>query len=185
MRTPNHPDIYIHPTANVHADAVIGKGTRIWDWTKVREGARIGSGCSFGQGCYVDVEVIVGNDCKVQNGVSLYRGVIIGDRVFVGPNVTFTNHRIPRAFAGHWELSYTHIEDGASIGANATLVCGIRLGAYCIIAAGSVVTQNVPAYGLVMGNPARLVDYVTRSGRRLHWPLDGELPKIEILEAED
>lgn len=174
-------NVFVHPTATVHDDAIIGAGTRIWDWSKVRERARIGAGCNIGQSVYVDMDAVIGDGCKVQNGVSIYHGVTIKDRVFVGPNAVFTNDMFPRAFSTNWEVTPTLVEEGASIGANATIRCGITLGAYSMVAAGSVATKDVPAHGLVMGNPARLVDYVTRSGKRMNWDMAGPAPAAEAL----
>ena len=162
--------VFIHPTATVHSDADIGTGTKIWDLAKVREGTRIGNNCIVGQGVYVDTGVIIGNACKIQNGVNIYNGVTIGDRVFVGPSATFTNDLYPRAHSVDWKIVPTVVEDGASIGANATIICGIRLGANCMVAAGAVVTRDVPAHGLVMGNPGRLAGYVVVDGRKIEAP---------------
>lgn len=173
--------VYIDPTAEVDASAEIGAGTRIWNWTKVREKARVGARCSIGQGVYIDREVVIGDGCKIQNGVSLYQGMTIGDGVFIGPNATFTNDRFPRADSPEWEVVPTTIEKGASIGANATVRCGIRLGAYCMVAAGAVVTADVPPHGLVAGTPARLVDYVDRTGRPLRHAMEGPPPGPEYL----
>lgn len=179
------PAIYIDPTAEVHPNAVIGAGTNIWNWTKVRETARIGKNCNIGQCIYIDANAVIGNDCKIQNGVSIYHGVMIGDRVFVGPNVTFTNDLYPRAANPGWKITSTKVDDGVSIGANATIVCGVTLGANCMIAAGAVVTRDVPPHGLVMGQPARLVDYVTEAGRRLNHDVSGEPPAAEALNSVD
>lgn len=160
-------DVFIHPTADVSDAADIGEGTRIWHEGQVREGARIGKDCRLGKGVYVDVNVIVGDRVKIQNGVSLYNGVTVEQDVFLGPNVTFTNDPYPRAFSEGWKIRPTLIHEGASIGATATIVCGVTLGRYSMIAAGSVVTVDVPDYGLVMGNPATLERYICQCGRRL------------------
>ena len=141
----------------------------IWNWSKVRERATIGDATNIGQSNYIDIDVRIGTRCKLQNGVYIYAGVTLGDDVFVGPNATFTNDRVPRAHLPHWKIVDTLVEDGASIGANATIVCGITLGRHCMIAAGAVVTRDVPAFALVMGSPARIFDYVTASGRRVGW----------------
>lgn len=159
---------YIDPTAEVHPDTEIWPGVNIWNWTKVREGASIGEDTTIGQSAYIEYDSVIGKRCKIQNGVSVYHGVTIGDDVFIGPNATFTNDRVPRAHSPHWAISRTIVEDGASIGANATILCGITLGKHCMIAAGAVVTKDVPPHALVMGHPARVVDYVTVKGRRLH-----------------
>jgi len=158
---------FVHDSAVVHQDANIGMGTRIWDWVKIRENATVGENCILGQSVYVDINVTIGSRCKIQNGVSVYQGVSLGDDVFVGPNATFTNDRAPRAFSENWQIIPTIVEEGASIGANATIICGVTLGRYCMIAAGAVVTKSIPPFGLVMGNPGRVVDYVDEAGNRL------------------
>ena len=160
-------DIYIHPAAHVAPDAKIGKGTKIWINVQVRENAEIGAGCIISKDVYIDHGVTIGDHCKIQNGVSVYHGVTLGDEVFVGPNVVFTNDRVPRAFNKEWKITPTRIERGASLGANSTIVCGTVVGEYAMVAAGSVVTRDVPPYTLVMGNPARAVARVDRSGNRV------------------
>lgn len=172
---------YIDPTAIVHPDAIVGDGVMIWNWTKVRERAHIGDMTSIGQCVYVDVETRIGARCKIQNGVSIYHGVTIGDDVFVGPNATFTNDLVPRAHSQNWKILETIVENGTSIGANATVICGVQLGRHSLIAAGAVVTKDVPAHAVVMGCPARVVDYITLTGRQLHVnPSDG-VPDDRIL----
>lgn len=156
---------FIHPTAIVDDRALVSEGVSIWQWTAVRELASIGEGCTIGQGVYIDHGVSLGRGCKVQNGVSVYHGVTLGDAVFVGPRAAFTNDRFPRADSGEWDVVPTTVERGASIGANATIVCGVIIGERSMVAAGAVVTRDVPPYGLVMGNPARLVDFVDDTGR--------------------
>lgn len=155
---------FIHPRAEVEEDAVIGSGTRIWHGAHVRTGARIGADCVIGKDVYVDKNVTIGDRVKVQNGVSLYSGVVIEDDVFIGPEVTFTNDRYPRAFNVHWKKVPTVVKKGATIGANATIVCGVAIGEYALVGAGSVVTKDVPSFSLVVGNPARLKGTVDRSG---------------------
>ncbi|MFP5316741.1 MAG: acyltransferase [Acidimicrobiia bacterium] len=165
------PAAYIHATAEVDPRAVIGPGTSIWNWSKIREGARVGAGCRIGQGVYIDRDVSVGDGCKIQNGVSVYLGVTLGDHVFVGPHATFTNDRVPRASSGDgWEVVPTVVEDHASVGANATIVCGVRLGRACMVGAGAVVTRDVAPHALVVGNPARVVGWVDVDGSRLDSP---------------
>lgn len=144
-----------HVSAFVDQRAIIGDGTSIWINVQVREGAKIGQKCILSKDVYIDADVEIGDFCKVQNGVSIYKGVTIGDKVFVGPNAAFTNDKVPRAFDPNWRITETRIEEGASIGANATIVCGITIGEYAMVAAGAVVTKDVPPYTLVMGNPAR------------------------------
>ena len=173
---------YIHATAEVHEDADIGAGSMVWNWSKVRENTKTGINCNIGQCVYIDTGVVMGDACKVQNGVSVYQGVRLGDKVFVGPNATFTNDRFPRAHSEEWEIVPTIIEDGVSIGANSTIICGVTLGKHCMIAAGATVTRDVPAHALVMGQPARMVDYVTISGERLGHDMDGPPPTEQQLE---
>ena len=177
-------DIFVDPSALVDADAEIGAGTKVWNWTKVRERARIGRNCIIGQGVYIDYEVTCGDGCKVQNGAQLYHGVSLGNGVFVGPNVTFTNDKYPRAHNADWKVVKTVIEDGASIGAGAVIVCGVRLGKHCMVGAGALVVEDVPAHGLVVGGPARLVDYVTVDGRRLNHDMAGPPPPPTQLRGD-
>lgn len=160
-------DIFIHPTANVSKQAIIGDGTKIWINSQIRENSQIGRNCIISKDTYIDAEVKIGNNCKIQNSVSIYHGVTIGDDVFVGPNACFTNDKVPRAFDPEWKITPTFIKKGASIGANATIVCGITLGEYCMVAAGSVVTKDVEAYSLVMGNPAKHYSYIDKMGNKI------------------
>ncbi len=160
-------DVFIHASAHVSDEASIGKGTKIWINSQVREKAVIGDNCIISKDTYIDTEVRIGSRVKVQNGVSIYHGVTIEDDVFVGPNVAFTNDFVPRAFNDEWKISKTLVKHGASIGANATILCGHTVGEYALVGAGSVVTKDVPDHGLVVGNPARLIGYVCRCGQRL------------------
>lgn len=154
---------FIHSTATVEEGAVIGDDVRIWHYVHVRSGARIGRGTQVGKSCYIDAGAVVGSSCKIQNFVSVYAGVTIEDEVFVGPSATFTNDRHPRA-VGKWSVVPTVIRKGASIGANATIICGVEVGAYALVAAGAVVTHDVPPYTLVTGVPARFARYVCKCG---------------------
>jgi acetyltransferase-like isoleucine patch superfamily enzyme len=158
---------FIHPTAVVDPRASIGAGTRAWINVQVREGAQVGENCILSKDVYVDHDVTIGSGCKIQNGVSVYNGVTIEDEVFVGPNACFTNDRVPRANNPDWQVTPTRVRRGASIGANATIVCGVDVGEYAMVAAGSVVTKDVPAFALVMGNPARVVGRVDEAGNRV------------------
>lgn len=159
-------EIFIHPTANVSAKARIGLGTKVWINVQIRENSDIGHSCILSKDVYIDHAVKIGSRCKIQNSVSVYNGVEIGDDVFVGPNACFTNDRVPRAFNSDWKITPTRIANGASIGANATIVCGITIGEYAMVAAGSVVTKDVPPYTLVVGNPARAVARIDKEGNR-------------------
>lgn len=160
-------DIYIHSSANVSDKASIGPGTKVWINVQIRENAMIGEGCILSKDVYIDHEVSIGHRCKIQNTVSVYNGVNIGDDVFIGPNVAFTNDRVPRAFNADWKITPTRIDNGASIGSNATIICGVTIGEFAMVAAGSVVTRDVPPYTLVMGNPARVVGKIDKMGNRV------------------
>ena len=159
----------VHITAVIDADVELGEGTSVWHFVHISTGARIGAHCSLGQNVFIGRGVRVGNGVRVQNNVSLYEGVEIEDDVFLGPSCVFTNVKNPRAFVPrkHAYLP-TRVRRGASVGANASVVCGVTLGEYCFVAAGAVVTRDVPPYALVLGTPARLAGYVCRCGERLH-----------------
>jgi acetyltransferase-like isoleucine patch superfamily enzyme len=159
--------VTIHRTAEVSTQAEIGEGTAIWNEVQVREGARIGEDCRIGKCAYIGKDVIIGKGCKIQNRATIYQGVTLGDRVFVGPHVTFTNDLYPRAAADDFELVPTQVEDNASIGAGSIVICGITIGRYAMIGAGSVVTKSVPPHALVHGNPARIVGHVCDCGHKL------------------
>ena len=154
----------IHESATVDPRASIGTGTMVWVNVQIREDSSIGEHCVISKDVYIDKNVVIGNRCKIQNSVSVYDGVTIGDDVFVGPNVAFTNDKVPRAFNTEWIITPTKIHDGVSLGANATIVCGIEIGEYAMVAAGSVVTKNVTPYTLVVGNPARPVATIDKAG---------------------
>lgn len=161
--------VKVHESAYVDDDAMpIGAGTAIWHFAHVLNGCSIGENCSIGQNVMIGPSVSVGNQCKIQNNVALYKGVTLEDGVFCGPSCVFTNVNNPRAFIERKnEFAETRVGRGASIGANATIVCGHDLGEYCFIAAGAVVTTNVPAYALMAGVPARRIGWVSRAGRKL------------------
>jgi len=165
--TPRGSDVYIHASANVAPTARIGAGTKIWINVQVRENADIGERCIISKDVYIDHAVHIGHGCKIQNSVSVYHGVTLENDVFVGPNATFTNDRVPRAFNTGWTITPTLVKTGASIGANATIVCGVTVGEYAMVAAGCVVTRDVPPYTLVMGIPARPVARIDKLGNRV------------------
>ncbi len=170
-----HHNVRIHPTADVSDKARIGAGTSIWHQCQVREDAQIGQNCILGKGVYVDFGVRIGDNVKVQNYVSIYHGVEIEDGVFVGPHVCFTNDNLPRAVnpdgslkaADDWVLGRIVIQRGAALGANATILPKVVIGEWAMVGAGAVVTKDVPAHGLVVGNPAQLVGFVCACGERL------------------
>lgn len=166
--------ITIHPTAIVDEGAQIGPGTRIWHWVHICAGARIGERCSFGQNVFVGNDVVIGHNCKVQNNVSIYDAVTLEDDVFCGPSMVFTNVHNPRAAVIRKdEYRRTRVKRGATIGANATLVCGVTLGEYAFIAAGAVITHDVQPYALMAGVPARQIGWMSQHGERLDLPLNG------------
>lgn len=157
----------IHESAYVE-DAVIGEDTNIWHFVHVRKGARIGRNCNIGKGVYIDINVSIGDNCKIQNFATIYHGVEIGNNVFIGPHACFTNDLYPRAFIWNEErLKKTIVRDGASIGANSTIIPGVTIGGYAMVGAGSVVTKDIPDYGLVIGNPANLKGFVCKCGLKL------------------
>lgn len=161
---------YAHPTALIDQGAEVGDGSKIWHFCHVMPGARIGRDCSLGQNVFVAAGVVLGNNVKVQNNVSIYEGVICEDDVFLGPSMVFTNVMNPRSAVNRkQEYRQTVVERGASIGANATIVCGHRIGRFAFIGAGSVVTKEVPPYALVVGNPARQIGWMSEHGERLHF----------------
>lgn len=153
----------IHPSAEVEDGATVGPASKVWRSAHVRTGARIGRGSNIGANVFVDANVQIGDAVKVQNNVSVYAGVTLEDDVFVGPAAVFTNDLNPRA-TGAWQLSPTLVRRGASIGANATIVCGTEIGEHALVGAGAVVTKSVPPHQLVLGNPARPAGWVCRCG---------------------
>jgi len=166
--------VFIHPTAVVDAGAKIGEGTKIWHFTHVMSGARIGEDCTIGQNVFIGGDVVIGSNVKIQNNVSVYEGVILEDDVFCGPSMVFTNVDRPRsAFPiDHAQYLKTIVKRGATIGANATIVCGHTIGEHAFIGAGSVVTKDVPAYAIVYGNPARIRGWACECGRPLEFKND-------------
>ncbi|MCL2749759.1 MAG: N-acetyltransferase [Coriobacteriia bacterium] len=161
--------IFVHETAVVDEGAHIGSNTKVWHFSHVSSGSRIGEGCTLGQNVYVASGVVIGDRCKIQNNVSLYEGVCLEDEVFCGPSCVFTNDFYPRAQPSQgWEISATLVKKGASIGANATIVCGNTIGEFAMVAAGAVVAQDVCDYALVVGVPAKQIGWVCSCGRKLN-----------------
>jgi UDP-2-acetamido-3-amino-2,3-dideoxy-glucuronate N-acetyltransferase len=172
MKTTN--DYFAHETAVIDEGCEIGKGTKIWHFTHIMTGCKIGENCNFGQNVVVSPGVLLGNNVKVQNNVSIYTGVICEDDVFLGPSMVFTNVINPRSAVNRKaEYAKTIVGRGASIGANATIVCGNDIGEFAFIGAGAVVTKAVPAYALVVGNPARHVGWMSEYGHRLNFDENG------------
>lgn len=161
------PKTQIHSSAIIDTGASIGEGTHIWHFCHIMPEAIIGTNCNIGQNVFIDNNVNIGNGVKIQNNVSVYNGVTLQDDVFIGPSVVFTNVINPRSFVERKaEFKKTLVQKGASIGANATIVCGVTIGQYAMIGAGAVVTKDIPEYALVVGNPGRIVGKVNESGEK-------------------
>lgn len=182
-------DYFAHETAVIDDGAKIGKGTKIWHFTHIMPDSEIGEECNLGQNVVVSPKVKLGRNVKVQNNVSIYTGVICEDDVFLGPSMVFTNIINPRsAIVRRDEYVNTFVRQGASIGANATILCGNELGKYCMIGAGAVITKPVPAYALMVGNPARQIGWVSEYGHRLEFDDNGTATcpeSKEIYELKD
>jgi len=164
----NYMDFFVHESSYVDEGAQIGAGTKIWHFCHVMGSTKIGERCNIGQNVFIAVDVTIGNNVKIQNNVSLYTGVVVEDDVFLGPSMVLTNVINPRSHVSRKdEYKSTLIKKGATVGANATIVCGVTLGQYCFIGAGAVVTRSVPDYGLVYGNPGRVQGWMCRCGVRL------------------
>lgn len=165
---------FAHETAIIDQPCQIGQGTKIWHFSHLMNGSKIGEECNIGQNCFIASDVELGRNVKVQNNVSIYTGVTCEDDVFLGPSVVFTNVINPRsAIVRKNEYKATLVQKGASIGANATIICGNTIGKYAMIGAGSVVTKSVPDYGLFVGNPAKQIGWVSESGMKLDFNEDG------------
>lgn len=161
---------FVHPSSYVDEGCTIGEGTKIWHFSHIMQGCTIGEKCNIGQNVVISPGVVLGNGCKIQNNVSVYTGVICEDGVFLGPSCVFTNVINPRAFIERKsEYRKTVVKEGASIGANATIVCGHDIGRYAFVGAGSVVTKDVPDYAMVYGSPARIHGWVCRCGEKLEF----------------
>lgn len=167
-------NFFVHETAIVEAGVTIGTGTKIWHFCHVMPGSRFGNNCSLGQNVFVGTNVVLGNNVKVQNNVSLYEGIVCEDDVFLGPSMVFTNIRNPRsAIIRKGQYDTTYLEQGVSIGANATIVCGTRLGTYCFVGAGTVITKDVAPYALMVGNPGKQIGWMSEYGHRLEFDSAG------------
>jgi len=160
-------DYFQHEKAIVHPNAKIGSGTRIWAFANVQEGAVIGKDCKISDGCFIEKGAVLGDRVTLKNGVSVFDGVTLEDDVFCGVNVAFINDRYPRSCKEDWKLEKALIRKGATLGSNATILCGITVGEYAMVGAGSVVTKNVPAYTIFIGQPAAFKGYVCRCGLKL------------------
>ncbi len=165
---------FAHETAVIDDGAIIGEGTSIWHFCHIMPNAKLGKKCNLGQNVFVASDVVLGNNVKVQNNISIYTGVICEDDVFLGPSMVFTNVVNPRSGVNRrGQYSKTTVKKGASIGANATIVCGHDIGEYAFIGAGTVVTKTIPAYALVVGNPARQIGWMSEFGHRLNFDEKG------------
>lgn len=182
-------DYFCHESSYIDDNVCIGKDTKIWHFCHILPGTRIGEGCSLGQNVMAGPDVIIGNGCKIQNNVALYKGVILEDGVFCGPSMVFTNVTTPRSEVNRQgEFSKTLVRKGATIGANATIVCGHELGEYCFIAAGAVVTKDVKPHAVMAGIPAKQIGWVAHSGEMLRddlkCPRTGEEYEIIVDELK-
>lgn len=168
-------EFFAHNSAFIDEGCEIGKGSKIWHFSHIMTGCRLGTNCNIGQNVVISPEVVLGNNVKVQNNVSIYTGVTCDDDVFLGPSCVFTNVTNPRSAVNRrGQYARTHVGKGASIGANATIVCGHDIGEYAFIGAGAVVTKNVPAYALLVGNPARQLGWMSEFGHRLSFDATGK-----------
>ena len=175
---------FVHASAIIDEGAKIGEGSKVWHFCHVMGKATIGANCNLGQNVFVADDVILGSNVKVQNNVSIYSGVICEDDVFLGPSMVFTNVINPRSSVNRrGEYLKTTVGKGATIGANATIVCGNKLGAFCFIGAGAVVTKDVPAYALVVGNPAQQIGWMSEHGHRLEFNEEGKATCLESKEV--
>ena len=172
----SHKDFFIHKSSYLDENVNIGFGTKIWHFSHIQSNSNIGKKCSIGQNVNIGNNVKIGNFVKIQNNVSVYEGVVIEDYVFCGPSMVFTNVKVPRSEfpqRGTEFYSKTLVKKSASIGANATIICGVEIGKYALIGSGSVVTKDVPDFGLVVGNPGRLIGWVNKQGNKLIFDNEG------------
>ena len=167
-------DFFVHPSSIIDEGAQVGKGTTIWHFCHLMPTCKIGEGCTIGQNVYIGNNTVIGNGVKIQNNVSVYKGVLIEDDVFLGPSMVFTNVINPRSFIERKdEFKKTIVRKGATIGANATILCGIEIGAYAMIGAGAVVVKNVLPYAIMTGNPSRQTGWISKAGSKLDFDADG------------
>jgi len=169
-----NPIFYAHETAVIDEACIIGKGTKIWHFSHLMSGCQLGNNCNIGQNVVISPEVVMGNNVKVQNNVSIYTGVTCDDDVFLGPSCVFTNVTNPRSAVNRrGQYAKTHVGKGATIGANATIVCGHNIGAFALIGAGAVVTKTVPDYAQLVGNPAKQTAWISEYGHKLKFDENG------------
>ncbi len=154
-----------HETALVSPQARIGDATKVWAYCNIQSGAVIGRNCNIGDRCFIEGGVVVGDNVTIKNGVSIFQGVVLEDDVFVGPGVVFTNDRYPRSHSTDWQMETTLVKRGASLGGNATLLCGLTIGEHAVVGAGAVIARDVPAHAIMVGNPARQVGTAADDGR--------------------
>ena len=172
----NKIDYFIHKSSYIDDDVTIGRNTKIWHFSHIQGGSSIGDNCVLGQNVNIGNNVLIGDSCKIQNNVSIYEGVELEDYVFCGPSMVFTNVKLPRSeFPQRGSKYYlkTLVKKSASIGANATVICGVTIGEYALIGAGALVTKDIPPNALVLGNPGKIVGWVDRKGERLKFDIDG------------
>ncbi len=170
----NETNYYAHPSAIIDEGCDIGEGTKIWHFSHIMPKCKLGNNCNIGQNVVISPDVVLGNNVKVQNNVSIYTGVTCADDVFLGPSMVFTNVTNPRSAINRKnQYAKTHVGKGASIGANATIVCGHNIGDFAFIGAGAVVTKNVPAFALLVGNPAKQIGWMSEFGHRLSFDSNG------------
>jgi UDP-2-acetamido-3-amino-2,3-dideoxy-glucuronate N-acetyltransferase len=187
------PAVFVHPDARVEPGVFLGEGCRVWSGAHLRTGARLGGACVIGSGAFIDADVPVGARCKIQNNALVYKGSILEDEVFIGPGACLTNDRRPRATnvdgtlksEADWTLDGVTVQRSASVGAHSVVVAGVRIGHHAMVGAGSVVVHDVPAHALVVGNPARLLDWVCACGERLHGGLQCQVCGRRYLKNPD